>query len=132
LRDAGWKLIARNDIIIRHRDPSTVAETYKYGYKMGRREFALHAKHPKKLLFWKTWVRFYPLAVIGCLLVQFRVGLALLVLNYFAALWMFRKAPGSLPVKSKAWGVWTINNLGWNVGITAGVLSQILGKRIEN
>jgi glycosyltransferase involved in cell wall biosynthesis len=132
LREAGWKLVGRNDIVILHKDPTTVQGIYRDGYKMGRREFATHLEYPEKILFWKTWVRFYPILVIGLFLVDYRAGLVILVANYLFGLWSFRKAPGSFLSRSFAWVVWTIGNIGWNIGLFAGVLAHIRGEKIHN
>jgi glycosyltransferase involved in cell wall biosynthesis len=132
LRKAGWKLVGRNDIIILHKDPTTVQGIYRDGYKMGRREFAIHLEHPKKILFWKTWVRVYPFLIVGLFLVDYRAGLATLLGNYLFALWSFRIAHGSFFSRSVAWVVWTIVNIGWNIGLFAGVIAHIRGEKIHN
>ncbi len=131
LREAGWKLIGRNDIVILHKDPTTLVGVYSNGYKLGKRGIHNYLKHPRKFLFWKTWTRFYPLGVLVMLVLNRKAGLGLLGLSALFALWMFRLAPASFVSKARGWFVWTIHSLGWDLGFLAGILTWIR-KRIFN
>jgi cellulose synthase/poly-beta-1,6-N-acetylglucosamine synthase-like glycosyltransferase len=132
LRKAGWKLIGCNDLVILHRDPTTLIGAYSDGYKQGKRVIHICLKHPRKILFWKTWTRFYPLGIIALLLFNRKAGLGLTGFSALFTVWMFRLAPASFVSKARGWLIWTITNLGWSLGFFAGIVTWIRKERIFN
>jgi glycosyltransferase involved in cell wall biosynthesis len=132
LRDAGWKLIGRNDIVILHDDATDLAGLYRDGYKQGKRAIHNYLEHPEKLLFWKTWTRLFPLGTLALWPFSRRLALLILTLSSAVTFWTFRTSKSSASSKMKGWLVWMVNNLGWNAGFLAGIAGYLRRETLDN
>lgn len=81
--DLSWSLLERGhrlhiaqDVVVRHRDPTTLRGQFGQYFKQGRRSVHTFKRHPRMLLRWEAYARFFPL---GLLLIGLRspiLGLA--------------------------------------------------------
>lgn len=123
LKDSGWKLISKKDVVAYQKEPSTFSSVIKREHKHGRKEFYLLKRHEDKMS-WKELTRFYPffgLLVLGLSLLY--VPLLLLVLTgafvtYLGVFYLVRKyvEDAKLGTSVKSWVIFTFINLAWSIG----------------
>ncbi len=123
IKDAGWKVLLKKDVIGYHKDPSTLMSLMKREFKNGKKEYNLLKRH-KGRMGWKEISRFSTL--IGLLLLSlvpiFPYILLLILLGFFltflAVTYLIHKHIDEtyLGLSLQCWIVMTGINLGWSLG----------------
>lgn len=121
LHDQGWKVIARDDVVVYHNDPTGVWEIFKWGGRMGRLGAHTRLRYREKLFKWHLLIRFGPLGLVALLPFRPKLAGVGLVGSFFLFLVYVRKIPGSLLDKSFGWVVFLIKTLGWSVAFLVNV-----------
>lgn len=115
LQEAGWRTVARDDIIVYHQDPIGPWEMIKWGWRMGRLGVYTRMKYKEKLFRWHFLVRFSLLVLL--IVAVFSPTLAILGLaaNILLFLLKSRSINTSLVNKLCGWAVFTLKSFGWSV-----------------
>jgi cellulose synthase/poly-beta-1,6-N-acetylglucosamine synthase-like glycosyltransferase len=115
LQDAGWKVIARDDVIAYHNAPVGLWEIFKWGARLGRLGAHTRLRHKEKFIKWHLLIRFGPLGLLT--LLPFRPKLASLGLTASLLLFLIaiRNIPGSVPDKFFGWIIFFVKTLGWSI-----------------
>lgn len=116
LQKHGVRVVTRDDAVIYHHEPETLADTFRRQYLFGRK--AVHTYWLYKNLWtnWKLWIRFYPLAIVLTALVSLRMALLMLAGTLGGVLWLFRKTDASLAEKLGGWVVFTVHSSAYTAG----------------
>lgn len=124
LRSHGWRLLSVDEAVVRHRDPTTIRGLMRRQFTFGRKAVHTYQLHSQVWFNWKTWVRFYPVALVLLLPFFPLAALALLGLTLPAALFLLRRSPSRLEAKLYAWAILTLHS----VAYSAGFLVELLGR----
>lgn len=119
LREQGWKVIARDDVIVYHNDPVGLWEIFKWGGRMGRLGAHTRLRYREKLLKWHLLIRFGPLGLVALLPFQPKLAGLGLAASFLLFILYVRNIPGSLLDKSFGWIVFLVKTLGWSVAFVA-------------
>lgn len=122
IKDAGWKIILKEEAVAYHKDPSSLRSLAKREYKNGKKEYNLLKKHGK--FGWKELSRFYTLmGLMALVIVPFFPLLLILILLGFLLTFMVTAYQINKHVKDRhlgisftCWVVLTVINLGWSLG----------------
>jgi cellulose synthase/poly-beta-1,6-N-acetylglucosamine synthase-like glycosyltransferase len=132
--EAGWKVIARDDIIVYHREPESLPEVLNLGRKEGRRNVYTYRRHPRRFFHWKSLTRFVPVALLAAALWSPAVaaaGCGAFFLGFQVVLW---RRSGSPLYKALAWVLFCIQNLAYAAGFAEEFTRIVvvgLGSRLE-
>lgn len=128
LQEAGWRTVARDDIIVYHQDPIGPWEMIKWGWRMGRLGVYTRMKYKEKLFRWHFLVRF-SLIILLCVAL-FNPALALLgvITNIGLFLWKARRVDASLQDKLFGWGVFTLKSFGWSLAFCKVFVEYLLNQ----
>ncbi|MFX0203720.1 MAG: glycosyltransferase [Candidatus Hodarchaeota archaeon] len=130
LQRAGWKVVARDDVIVYHNDPSGLGGMFMWGYKLGRLGFYTRLHYKEKFLKWHLLVKFGPLSLLVLALLRPALAAGGAVISFLLFLYYVRKIPGTWVDRFDAWVVFMIKSLGWSIsfiihlGIHLGILIQ--------
>lgn len=122
LQDAGWRVVARDDIVIQHRDPRTLRELWRWSAAQGETVSQTFISHPRRMLDWRFWTRFYPLALALSVLLLPPVGLLGIIATFSWAHVQLRQVSDRWLDRSLAWLVFTVQNAAWSVGFARALL----------
>lgn len=116
LQDHGWRLVSRDDIIVYHRDPTTLVATFTHKFAIGQR--ALHTLwlHRRRLLDWRVIMVFYPLGILFLVFLDARLALVALACTLFGTIGLLRGADGSLADRLYGWIFLNVYSTAYTMG----------------
>ena len=95
LREKGWKLLVRDDIVVGHPDPITVRGALRRSVVQGERIFYILMKYPKVMLNLKLLMVYTPLWILLTVIVSWKLALLLVVLSFLVIWVIYRKMPST-------------------------------------
>ncbi len=132
LQKAGWKIVAKKNVVAYQKDPSTFRAVVKREHKNGRKEFYLLNTHEGKFGI-KELSRFYPLiGILSLLIVPFFFEFVYLIGIGFLSTFLgtvylvnSKLEESYFGISFKCWLLLTSMNLGWSIGF----LRSLFGER---
>lgn len=126
LQDHGWRVVSMDDIIVYHRDPSTLWATFKHKFAIGQR--ALHTLwlHRRRLLDWRPILVFYPLGILCLVVLDARLALVVLAATLLGAILLLRGAEGNLVDRLYGWIFLNVYSTAYAMGFLYELLKTTL------
>jgi cellulose synthase/poly-beta-1,6-N-acetylglucosamine synthase-like glycosyltransferase len=116
LQDHGWRVVSRDDILVYHRDPATLAATFRHKFSIGQRALHTLCLHRRRVLDWRVLMVFYPLGILLLALLDVRPALIALAATFFGALILLRGADGGLVDRLYGWLFLNVYSTAYTLG----------------
>lgn len=132
LQDHGWRVVSRDDVIVYHRDPATLAATFRHKFTIGRRAFHTLWLHRRRALDWRAVMVFYPLGILLLSFLDVSLVLAALVATLFGVVILLRGAEGNMVDRLYGWLFLHVYSIAYTLGFFSELLRFALRSRTVN
>ncbi len=126
LRSAGWRLLALEDIVVHHREPTTLKAVFRRKRDAGMHAVRTFGKHKRMLLDWRSIGALYPLGILILGFFKPLAALAAIIGTLLAALILFWPAQGSLVEKFYGWVLLNAYSIAYTVGFFTELIRMIM------
>lgn len=124
LRQHGWVILSRDDIVVGHPDPDTLAGVFKKAVRQGVRVVHIGRTHPREILSLRFALLYAPLWILLTAILSWKLTLGLVLASFVLFMIVYSRLPSTWPQRLAAWLLLYING----IGVTWGTILGLLGK----